>query len=52
MQVAEAFALTELQTGIKWNCKYARQNGIHVFPTFIVNGTVQADLGCGDDVEV
>jgi len=52
VQVAEAFAHPELQTEIKWHCKYARQNGIHVSPTFMVNGLVQADLGSGDDVEV
>lgn len=52
VQVAEAFARPELQNEIKWHCKYARQNGIHVSPTFMVNGLVQADLGSGDDVEV
>ncbi|MEB7544007.1 DsbA family protein [Enterobacter huaxiensis] len=52
VQVAQAFAHPELQNAIKWHCKYARQNGIHVSPTFMVNGLVQADLGSGDDVEV
>jgi hypothetical protein len=37
---------------IKWHCKYARQNGIHVSPTFMVNGLVQPDLGSGDDISV
>jgi hypothetical protein len=37
---------------IKWHCKYARQNGVHVSPTFMVNGLVQADLGSGDEVGV
>ena len=48
--LSEAFARPELQTEIKWHCKYARQNGIHVSPTFMVNGLVQADLGSGDDI--
>ncbi|QJT82662.1 thioredoxin domain-containing protein [Kosakonia sp. MUSA4] len=52
VQLAEAFARPELQTEIKWHCKYARQNGIHVSPTFMVNGLVQADLGSGDDISV
>jgi len=52
VEVTQAFARPELQTEIKWHCKYARQNGIHVSPTFMVNGLVQADLGSGDDVEV
>ncbi|EMM6764225.1 thioredoxin [Pluralibacter gergoviae] len=50
VRVREAFAVPELQTAIKWHCKYARQNGIHVSPTFVVNGLVQADLGSGDDI--
>lgn len=50
VSLAEAFARPELQTEIKWHCKYARQNGIHVSPTFMVNGLVQADLGSGDEV--
>lgn len=52
VQLAEAFARPELQTEIKWHCKYARQNGIHVSPTFMVNGLVQLDLGSGDDISV
>jgi predicted DsbA family dithiol-disulfide isomerase len=52
VQLAEIFARPELQTEIKWHCKYARQNGIHVSPTFMVNGLVQADLGSGDEVDV
>lgn len=52
VQLADAFARPELQTVIKWHCKYARQNGIHVSPTFMVDGLVQPDLGSGDDVAV
>ncbi|WP_318392524.1 DsbA family protein [Enterobacter sp.] len=46
------FDRADLQAMIKWHCKYARQNGIHVSPTFMVNGLVQADLGSGDDISV
>ena len=52
VQLADAFARPELQTEIKWHCKYARQNGIHVSPTLMVDGLVQPDLGSGDDVAV
>lgn len=44
------FARADLQTEIKWHCKYARQNGIHVSPTFMINGLVQPDIGSGDDI--
>lgn len=46
-----AFAVPDLDREIKWHCKYARQNGIHVSPTFMVNGLVAPQLGSGDPVE-
>jgi len=30
--------------------RYARQNGIHVSPTFMVDGLVQPDMSSGDPV--
>jgi protein-disulfide isomerase len=50
VQLAEAFALPGLDREIKWHCKYARQNGIHVSPTFMIDGVVQADISSGDAV--
>ena len=50
VKLAEAFADPQLQGPIKWHCKYARQNGIHVSPTFMIDGLVQADLSSGDPV--
>ncbi|MGY5803158.1 DsbA family protein [Rhizobium sp. LEGMi12c] len=47
----EAFAIPDLDREIKWHCKYARQNGIHVSPTFMIDGLVQADMSSGDEVE-
>ncbi|MET4636371.1 DsbA family protein [Kaistia defluvii] len=46
----EAFALRTLDREIKWHCKYARQNGIHVSPTFMIDGLIQPDLSSGDEV--
>lgn len=51
LALAEAFEFTELQAEIKWHAKYSRQNGIHVSPTFMVDGLIQPDLGSGDSVE-
>lgn len=48
--LAAAFAIVGLEREIKWHCKYARQNGIHASPTFMVDGLVQSDLGSGDPV--
>ncbi len=50
VQLAEAFAIPDLDREIKWHCKYARQNGIHVSPTFMIDGLVQADISSGDAV--
>jgi predicted DsbA family dithiol-disulfide isomerase len=50
VKVAEAFAIPDLDREIKWRCKYARQNGIHVSPTFMIDGLVQADMSSGDVV--
>ncbi|WP_018183169.1 DsbA family protein [Kaistia granuli] len=46
----EAFAIPDLDREIKWHCKYARQNGIHVSPTFMIDGLIQADMSSGDAV--
>lgn len=50
LRLAEAFAIPDLDREIKWHCKYARQNGIHVSPTFMIDGLVQLDMGSGDAV--
>ena len=50
LKLAEAFAIPDLDREIKWHSKYARQNGIHVSPTFMVDGLVQADMSSGDAV--
>jgi hypothetical protein len=50
LKLAQAFAIPDLDREIKWHCKYARQNGIHVSPTFMVDGLVRADMSSGDSV--
>ena len=50
LKLAAAFAIADLDREIKWHCKYARQNGIHVSPTFMIDGLVQPDIGSGDAV--
>ena len=51
VRVTEAFAIPDLDKAVKWHCKYARQNGIHVSPTFMIDGLVQADIGSRDTIE-
>jgi hypothetical protein len=48
--LAGAFDIPDLDTETKWHTKYARQNGIHASPTFMLNGLVRPELGSGDEV--
>lgn len=50
LPLAAAFAIPDLDREVKWHCKYARQNGIHTSPTFMVDGLVQPDMSSGDAV--
>lgn len=50
IKIGDAFATPDLDREIKWHCKYARQNGIHVSPTFMIDGLVQPRMASGDTV--
>jgi hypothetical protein len=50
LKLAEAYALPKLDQEVKRHTKYARQNGIHVSPTFMIDGLVQSDMSSGDAV--
>lgn len=51
LSLREAFVTPGLDAEVRWHTRYARQNGIHVSPTFMIDGLVQANLGSGDPVE-
>ena len=51
VSVLDAFQVPSLQADLKWHAKYARQNGIHVTPTFMVDGLVAPDFSSGDTVD-
>ena len=46
--IATAFQLPGLERVIKQHTRYARQNGIHVSPTFLVDGLIDPSLSSGD----
>ncbi len=52
LRLAGAFAIPNLDREVKWHCKYARQNGIHTSPTFMIDGLEQSDMSSGDAVSV
>lgn len=49
--LAEAFTLEDVTKAVKWHAKYSRQNGIHVSPTFMVDGLIDSAFSSGDSVE-
>ncbi|MDQ7990118.1 MAG: thioredoxin domain-containing protein [Candidatus Dactylopiibacterium sp.] len=46
-----AFEQSALTQTVKWHARYARQNGIHVSPSFVVDGLLVADMGSADDID-
>ena len=50
LKLADAFAIPNLDREVKRHTRYARQNGIHVSPTFMIDGLVQTDMSSGDKV--
>jgi hypothetical protein len=50
VRLAGAFAIPDLDREIKRHCKYARQNGIHVSPTFMIDGLVRPEMSSRDSV--
>src|SRR5246500_5321107 len=50
VKLAKAFSILDLDREVKCHCKYARQNGIHFSPSFMIDGLVQADMSSGDPV--
>jgi predicted DsbA family dithiol-disulfide isomerase len=50
VKLARAFAIPDLDRAVKWHCRYARQNGIHVSPSFMIDGLLEPAMSSGDDV--
>jgi hypothetical protein len=51
LKLMDAFAIPDLDAVTRWHTRYARQNGIHVSPSFMIDGLVQSDMSSGDNVE-
>ena len=47
----DAFVSPLITEEMKWLAKYARQNGIHPSPTFMVNGVIDDRFSSGQSVE-
>jgi hypothetical protein len=49
--VGAAFAIPGLDRELAWHARYARQNGAHATPSFMVDGILSPELSSGDPVE-
>lgn len=50
LELMDAFSIIGLDKAVRWHTRYARQNGVHVSPSFMIDGIVQPDMSSGDDV--
>jgi hypothetical protein len=50
LQLMAAFDDPTLDRATRWETRYARQNGIHVSPSFMIDGIFQGDMSSGDEV--
>ena len=51
VKLADAFQISNLEMVVKQHTRYARQNGIHVSPTVMVDGLVNNAISSGDSVQ-
>lgn len=50
VDVSGTFESRDRTATFKWHTKFARQNGIHVSPTFMVDGLVNDGMGSRDEI--
>jgi protein-disulfide isomerase len=51
IDLADRFRIAGLDRIVKQHTRYARQNGIHVSPSFMVDGLVNDRMSSGDSVD-
>jgi hypothetical protein len=51
VDISEAFRLKAVDLTMRWHARYYRQNGIHVSPTFAIDGLVEPAMSSGQSVE-
>jgi hypothetical protein len=50
LALMDAFGISDLDKATRRETRYARQNGIHVSPSFMIDGIVQPEMSSGDAV--
>jgi hypothetical protein len=51
VDLSDAFRLDSVDRAMRWHARYYRQNGIHVSPTFMINGLVEPAMSSGQTVK-
>lgn len=51
IDLSEAFRLPSVGAALRWHTRYARQNGIHFSPTFVVNRIANNNMSSGQTIE-
>ncbi len=51
VDLAEAFRYDAVGKALRWHTRYARQNGIHFSPTFVVDRIVNDKMSSGQTIE-
>lgn len=51
VDLAEAFCWKSVDRALRWHTRYSRQNGIHVSPTFAINGIVEPAMQSTQTIE-
>lgn len=51
VDLSEPFRWPSVGQALRWHTRYARQNGIHVSPTFAVNRIVNPNMSSGQSIE-
>jgi hypothetical protein len=51
IELSEAFKLKSVDRALRWHVKYARQNGVHVSPSFAINGLLEPAMSSGQTIE-
>ena len=51
VDLSEAFKLPSVGAALRWHTRYARQNGVHFSPTFVVNRIVNNAMSSSQTIE-
>jgi hypothetical protein len=51
IDLSEAFKSKSVGRAMTWHAKYSRQNGVHVSPSFAINGLLEPAMSSGQTIE-